>query len=1217
MPKRTLEMDINQDEKLDISIERVEKINSPLLVIGLGGTGTDIVRTIKRTFAERYVLPQDRDGNFIPVPDKTAYLTIDSTMMGKDGLDLGSEVIDITIPGIQAILNPKERDFNLTPFERGWVNKNLDAASAGHGAGTYRQAARFMLFRKHNEVMQAITRVLQRITGVDAGAANINGRTEIVIATGICGGTGSGTFLDIAQMVRHIMETDPQLNNLNYSITGYIVMPDISIANVTNAVGLVGILQRNGYAALKELDFWMRIHEHETPYVAQPDANTVIEWKSKPFDACILMSGTTVDGMPYNDAYKVVQKTIAENLLHYLANEEANLEGDAAYTYIQYENNLKATVAGVSGKMPLPVLYGYRAIGAYTKRIPKRKILYFEGSKLLELFIPQRDDNNTLVPSKALFNDGKAVERAQKIVDNIKTMYTNFSQHVQLPNFCNVEASDKGRLDHLRVMNPQPHNRADTEPQLWRTTTVRPAAISSADNYLKAAWARFESFATSVITDRALGPFSLRAYLEDGQGLMIALDNLRDEWNANAANFTKAEGGFFDACRAKWKDFVKPPLLGGGKAIASYLEALNGYYNSVRRSTYMTEFASALSRLVLRIREYVLDSLGPLCENLLTLEKTFGDTRNNNTQLESDIFDMEAIKNRIQQELAINNDNDRIIKNFLGELCTESFENRANVDSHTSGVSFTFRENTFNKLLVTVRKSLNDCFTAINGQSLDSIMLQTVGSDVVKQQEYMNSLGSSVLTSATPMFSQDPAYAAELKAPYSYLSVPDDSPVHIERYRKTLGTKNVSPKGSSIRDHIYCVTAWDALPLYRYSQMEAMEKAYDKALHNPQDSMGVHLVWNGSLDADYTNNWTKLPSPRPYYFFSQHGPAVAQQRYSRTRDLVQRAEKSGLMNISNDTPNPVLKLNFLYVSNQLKSYKASEMIRSEVDAIVASKDPVTGNTLQPAQVRDRIEQYLVSAYPKTLSVGRSPECMAASLGLHDQPCNPWDPAIQANPQMMSKAYENHATLCREMAVAIILLYPTLDSALEQQVEGVEYARSILNGIKNQANVWGRRIQSADKFSKYIIYQVIIPSMKGFEYIDSTGEHVSAIQEHMLDAGLKTQLPIVQCASHLSDLPQENPIRIELERKFTDEQETLQERQHKHILTVQDIEAYRKRVKLLVKMCGDERSFYKAKQRAANANVQENTNILALLDALMKSADSEDRNFAFIQASLSE
>ena len=266
MPKQSLAMDINRDEKLDISIERVEKINSPLLVIGLGGTGADIVRTVKRTFAERYILPQDKDGNFIPVPDKTAYLAIDSTMMGKEGLDKGSEIIDITTSGIQAILDPKRRDFNLTSFERSWVNKYLDAASAGHGAGTYRQAARFMLPEKAQ----------RGHPGHHQGAPAHHGgeRPAPPTSTGVRRSSSPRAsaavrapvrFLDIAQMVRYVMEKDPKLNNLNYSVTGYIVMPDISIANADNASGLVGILERNGFAALKELDFWMRVSEHETP----------------------------------------------------------------------------------------------------------------------------------------------------------------------------------------------------------------------------------------------------------------------------------------------------------------------------------------------------------------------------------------------------------------------------------------------------------------------------------------------------------------------------------------------------------------------------------------------------------------------------------------------------------------------------------------------------------------------------------------------------------------------------------------------------------------------------------------------------------------------------------------------------------------------------------------------------------------------------------------
>ncbi|MEG1014750.1 MAG: hypothetical protein RSI33_10900, partial [Clostridia bacterium] len=65
-------------DTLNIAIDPVEKINEPLLVIGLGGTGADIASTVKRVFAERYICPVDQDGHQLPAPRRTAYLAIDS-----------------------------------------------------------------------------------------------------------------------------------------------------------------------------------------------------------------------------------------------------------------------------------------------------------------------------------------------------------------------------------------------------------------------------------------------------------------------------------------------------------------------------------------------------------------------------------------------------------------------------------------------------------------------------------------------------------------------------------------------------------------------------------------------------------------------------------------------------------------------------------------------------------------------------------------------------------------------------------------------------------------------------------------------------------------------------------------------------------------------------------------------------------------------------------
>ena len=49
-----------------------------------------------------------------------------------------------------------------------------------------------------------------------------------------------------------------------------------------------------------------------------------------------------------------------------------------------------------------------------------------------------------------------------------------------------------------------------------------------------------------------------------------------------------------------------------------------------------------------------------------------------------------------------------------------------------------------------------------------------------------------------------------------------------DRYQNTL-SQQLSPKASSIHDHMYCVTAWDGLPLYRYSMMEKLSEAYESS----------------------------------------------------------------------------------------------------------------------------------------------------------------------------------------------------------------------------------------------------------------------------------------------------------------------------------------------------------------------------------------------------
>ncbi|MBE5809718.1 MAG: hypothetical protein E7318_02160 [Clostridiales bacterium] len=62
--------------------------------------------------------------------------------------------------------------------------------------------------------------------------------------------------------------------------------------------------------------------------------------------------------------------------------------------------------------------------------------------------------------------------------------------------------------------------------------------------------------------------------------------------------------------------------------------------------------------------------------------------------------------------------------------------------------------------------------------------------------------------------------------------------------------------------------AWHALPLYRYRLLPELRKSYAKALMDPYVCKGLHLVWDGDYDSDYTRNWCRLPEPTPFCFES-------------------------------------------------------------------------------------------------------------------------------------------------------------------------------------------------------------------------------------------------------------------------------------------------------------------------------------------------------------
>ncbi|MBE5809855.1 MAG: hypothetical protein E7318_02850 [Clostridiales bacterium] len=1146
-----LQKNIQQDELLDISVERVKKLPVPLLVIGLGGTGAGIVNTIKTTFAQRYVLPKDKNGQNIPIPEHTAYLVVDTDSNAKGSLD-NNEFVNITVPGLADILHPASRDFNLSRAENEWVNANLNAAASGMGAGTYRQSARFMLNRQYNAVSTAIKGALTKISTVQHGAAERLGRIEIVICTGICGGTGSGTFMDIPQIVRHIMATEPALSGRDYKITGYIVMPDVSLIPLAGNP-LADALRMNGYAALKELDFWMQVGDHKTPYTMQFTDGTKVDWTMPPYDNCILMSGRSVEGTAFTNAARVVQTTIAENLLHYLANEipAKDSKGEAQYTYISYEDNLKQTVNIMAKR--LPVKYGYRAIGACSKRIPKKKTLYFEGVQLFNTFLPMRDEYGRLAPSDALLKDGQSVARAQAIIGNVQQLHANFAKDLTLPGFCNVTAADKPRIEAMQQMQQRPHDQENIKPTMWVDSIVKPAAGVTAENYLQAAWKRFEDFCASVMSKPELGPYALRDYLDHpDKGLIKELEAQVLSWQNLARKFKNDLTPLKQACTATWPDFEHPPLLGRTKAIEAYLQNLNNYYSGLRKTGFMEAHARAAQLLLMRVNEYLTQGLKPMCSDVERLYDMFNETPADDPTLGSDVLDVEILKPRIEQQFASSNENKRITLAFLKALCLESLKNVPNKDSGTSGVTFTYRKEGRENVLDVMRDTLNECFDGINNQSLDALMVQAVGEDVGLQQDFMKDIADSVMTSAHPLFSQDGASAGEVKADYSYLSVPDNAPEHIKYFNQILAVEHVQAKGSSLRDHINCLMAWDGLPIYRYSMMQELRQAYANGLVKPEVSMGVHLVWNGNSDAEYTNNWCRLPEPRPFFFFSSHGDAVEENAWNEARAMTERAIKCGMLEVNTNNIAPVFNLHVFWTDMHRNTPVPANVLANRVQSILDQKmDPATGATLTPDQKLAMIKAYEAESVVTTLEPGKSSECMAAYLGLVGQDIDPWATEVAIDPMRRAKAQQNHKQLSELMAAAVLSANPRLLLVLKNQLEGFEVIAKAKDEIEGQTKIWAPRIAYAETYAKMMVHGLLRFSAVGATFTDDMGTMTPVLQEVLVKDDLKAQSVFTKVGAYLADLPESNQVRMLLDHQVQMKEAEFAQKDLTGLLTKED------------------------------------------------------------------
>ena len=255
----------------------------PTVVIGLGGTGYEVVLKLKKRFIDVY-------GS---VPEIIQFLSIDTTEniqereKSPDGNVVylePNELYAISVANPSGLVGGRNEHIDE------WWPKQIPSHGICNGAGQIRARGRLALFAKVGDINSLIGQAINKVRGIRTSkqafsdnfqVSNRDG-VEIFIVGSLAGGTGSGTFLDTAFLARQY------LNSFS-NITGVFVLP-----RVFSNLAQTHMVKSNAYGALKEIEHFWNLSPSNALEIDYGISK--VKCDRPPFDAVFLIDGINKKG---------------------------------------------------------------------------------------------------------------------------------------------------------------------------------------------------------------------------------------------------------------------------------------------------------------------------------------------------------------------------------------------------------------------------------------------------------------------------------------------------------------------------------------------------------------------------------------------------------------------------------------------------------------------------------------------------------------------------------------------------------------------------------------------------------------------------------------------------------------------------------------------------------------------------------------------------------
>ncbi len=273
-----------------------QKLNGHLLVIGLGGSGSRAVLNLKGMLLQE-MSPEDN----------IEFLMFDSDIPNmeqtindsKEGLGFNAtEVISIYRPNLENMLTDEGLRAKAVANLAKWMSPDLPADVIGTvGTGGKRQVGRLMFSNAYEDVRILLFEKLNEMYRKSASR-----RLDVILVSGLGGGTGSGIISDLAYNIRAYARSQ-KMNN--FRLGAILMTPDVLFADNRLTGSAKNLMNANAVATLSEISYYMGLSKRDEAYVFESTTHR-LAMKEDIFESCMLVSGRQDDAgyVPEGNIYR-------------------------------------------------------------------------------------------------------------------------------------------------------------------------------------------------------------------------------------------------------------------------------------------------------------------------------------------------------------------------------------------------------------------------------------------------------------------------------------------------------------------------------------------------------------------------------------------------------------------------------------------------------------------------------------------------------------------------------------------------------------------------------------------------------------------------------------------------------------------------------------------------------------------------------------------------